>query len=204
MIRKLKYPWVNYIWDLGGTLMDNYKVSATAFTKALDDCGIRVDFDEVYRALRVSTDYAVHRFAPNTPGFVQHYRELEAPHLEDPVLFEGAIDVLESIVSAGGANFLVSHRDNQVFDILKVAGIEDYFTEVVTKDSGLARKPEPESFNYLLQKYQLDPHSTATVGDRPIDVEAGIAAGIASVYFDPPRAMASASVSISALTDLLV
>jgi len=200
---KLKYPWRYYIWDLGGTLLDNYEASTGAFVSALAEFGLSGEHDAVYRALRVSTDEAVATFAPNVPGFVDRYRALEAPHMDDPLLFPGAVSVLSAVIASGGMNFLVSHRDNQVLDILNRAEITDKFTEIVTKDNGFARKPNPESFNYLIDKYGLDRAATVTVGDRQIDIEAGVAAGISAIYFDPPRTFELATVSINALTDLL-
>jgi len=206
--QSLRYPWRFYIWDLGGTLLDNYRASASAFVAALREFGlvkIPADqiYDAVYRSLRISTDQAIADFAPNTPGFLERYRQLEAPHLDDPDLFSGATEVLDAIIAAGGKNFLVSHRDNQVLDILKQAKIADKFTEVVTKDNGFPRKPNPESFDYLIDKYHLDRALTATVGDRTIDIQAGTAAGISTIFFDPTHPNPQATISITALTDLL-
>jgi len=199
----LRYPWRYYIWDLGGTLLDNYEASASSFTQTLSEFGLPGTHDDVYQALRISTDHAIELFAANTPGFLTRYRELEAPHLDDPTLFPGAIEVLTTVIAAGGANYLVSHRDNQVLDIVQKAGITDKFTEIVTKNNGLARKPNPESFNYLIDKYRLPRAETVTVGDREIDIQAGAAANIATVYFDPPRHLPDATISINALTDLI-
>jgi len=199
----LAVPWRYFIWDLGGTLLDNYENSTAAFVEALAEYERTASHDEVYAALRVSTDHAIELFAPDIPGFLQRYRELEAPHLEEPIIFPGVHEVLDAVKSAGGANFLVSHRDNQVLDILRIAGIAADFTEVVTKNSGFPRKPDPTSFDYLIDKYQLPRDLTVTVGDRPIDVEAGRAAGIATIYFDPPRTNPEATRSINTLFDLL-
>jgi len=201
--QQLAVPWRNFIWDLGGTLLDNYENSATAFVQALQEYGVPSDHDGVYAALRVSTDHAIELFDPEMPGFLERYRQLEAEYLAEPILFAGVPEVLAAVVAAGGQNFLVSHRDNQVLDILAQAGIKDYFTEVVTKDSGFPRKPDPTAFNYLIAKYHLDPALTVTVGDRPIDIEAGVAAGISTIYFDPPRTLDIATRSIDALPDLL-
>jgi len=196
-------PWRYFIWDLGGTLLDNYENSSQAFVEALAEYGITAPHDAVYHALRVSTDHAIEQFAPNIDGFLERYRQIEAPHLEEPILFAGAAEVLQAVKNAGGANYLVSHRDNQVLEILKIAGIADDFQEVVTKDSGFPRKPDPTSFDYLIDKYHLDRAKTCTVGDRPIDVEAGNAAHIATIYFDPINPLPSATRSIKSLTDLL-
>ncbi|MDK7057772.1 HAD hydrolase-like protein, partial [Streptococcus agalactiae] len=76
--------------------------------------------------------------------------------LAHPVLFEGAADLLRNIVVQGGRNFLISHRNDQVLEILDKTGISGYFTEVVTSNRGFKRKPNPESMLYLKDKYQIE------------------------------------------------
>ena len=66
-------------------------------------------------------------------------------------------------------------------EILEKTSIAAYFTEVVTSSSGFKRKPNPESMLYLREKYQIG--SGLVIGDRPIDIEAGQAAGLATHLF---------------------
>ena len=107
----------DYIWDLGGTLLDNYETSTAAFVRTLASLGIEASHDEVYQALKVSTDYAVQQFASGVNDFLRSYKANEAKELQHPVLFDGAKELLEIIIEQGGRNFLVSHRDNQVLEI---------------------------------------------------------------------------------------
>jgi phosphoglycolate phosphatase-like HAD superfamily hydrolase len=193
--------YTNYIWDLGGTLLDNYASSTTAFVDTLAEDGITASREDVYRALRVSTAHAVETFARDVPGFLSEYKSAEAAELATPVLFDGACEVLAAVVEGGGRNYLVSHRDRQVLDLLAQTGIDGYFTEVVTADDGFPRKPDPASIRYLLDKYVLD--DVAAVGDRPIDVEAAAAAGIDAIYFNGGRSHPLAVRAISTLRELL-
>ena len=133
----------DYIWDLGGTLLDNYEMSTQAFVKTLANFGCQASHDDVYEKLKESTDAAVKKFIPNQPQFLKAYKALEADYLKTPVLFTGASEVLQAIVASGGRNFLVSHRNKQVLDILEKTKVLPYFTEVVTSESGFARKPNP-------------------------------------------------------------
>jgi HAD superfamily hydrolase (TIGR01549 family) len=160
-------------------------------------------YDAVYAALRQSTEYAVEAFASDLPGFLARYRAAEAESLATPLLFDGAEDVLATVVAAGGRNFLVSHRDNQVRDLLRIEGIDQYFTAVVTADDGFARKPDPAAFLHLIAEYGLDPRRTVAVGDRPIDIEAGIAAGVDTVYFTLGPKDCPATRTITTLRELL-
>ncbi len=177
----MKYQ--DYIWDLGGTLLDNYEISTRAFCETLEEYGHPVPaHDDVYLALKISTAEAVARYAADLPDFLEHYKYHEAIDLEKPVLFRGAKETLTKIVEAKGRNFLWSHRNNQVLDILTAAGIDDLFEEVVTGDSGFPRKPDPSALLYLKNKYEMT--NALVIGDRAIDLEAGRAAGMAVYAFD--------------------
>ena len=172
----------DFIWDLGGTLLDNYELSTIAFMKAMKDHGLLATHALIYQALKVSTDEAIRKFAPSIPQFLQEYKEYEAEALENPILFPGVKAFLKSVVDAGGRNFLVSHRNRQVLEILEKTGIASYFEEVVTSDSGFPRKPNPASMLYLKDKYHMT--DGWVIGDRPIDLEAGQAAGFRTYLFD--------------------
>lgn len=177
----MKYQ--DYIWDLGGTLLNNYEISTRAFCETLEEYGLAVPtHDEVYEALKVSTSEAIKRFAPDVPDFLEHYKYHEAIDLQHPVLFDGVKETLSQIVALGGRHFLWSHRNNQVLDILAAADIDQYFEEVVTGDSGFPRKPDPSALLYLKEKYEMT--EALVIGDREIDLEAGRAAGMAVYHYD--------------------
>ena len=82
-MKAMKYH--DYIWDLGGTLLDNYETSTAAFVETLALYGITQDHDSVYQALKVSTDFAIETFAPNLEHFLEKYKENEARELEHPI-----------------------------------------------------------------------------------------------------------------------
>lgn len=126
-------------------------------------------------------------FAPDIADFRTLYKQEEAKHLQEPVLFEGAKAVLAKIVAKGGRNFLVSHRNHLVLEILDKAEIASYFTEVVTSVNGFARKPSPDSFLYLINKYDIK-HGLV-IGDRQIDIEAGKAAGLDTLLVDGHKSL---------------
>ena len=54
-MKAMKYH--DYIWDLGGTVLDNYETSTAAFVETLALYGITQDHDSVYQALKISTDF---------------------------------------------------------------------------------------------------------------------------------------------------
>jgi HAD superfamily hydrolase (TIGR01549 family) len=59
----------------------------------------------------------------------------------------------------------------------------DYFEDIVSKDVGLERKPDPEGFEYIVDKYKLEKDKTLSIGDRVIDVESSKEAGLQTAFF---------------------
>lgn len=177
----------DYIWDLGGTLLDNYEVSTQAFVKTLSQFGRVALHDDVYHYLKQSTDIAIKKFIPNEPKFLETYQELESEYLKTPILVVGAREVLQAVVDSGGRNFLVSHRNKQVLDILEKTHLLVYFTEVVTSENGFARKPNPESLLYLKDKYDIK--EALVIGDRDIDRQAGQSACFDTLLVDGKKSL---------------
>lgn len=168
--------------------MDNYVSSSQAFLRTLEREGRTAELADIYTSLKEATDVAILRYAAGIPDFRRKYRLEEAKELARPVLFPGIPQLLETLQAAGAQHFLVSHRDQQVIEILQATGILSYFTEVVTSNQGFARKPSPEAFLYLKDKYGLD--KTLVIGDRPMDMIAGQNAGMATYLFDSASQLA--------------
>lgn len=177
----------DYIWDLGGTLLDNYEVSTQAFVTCLEKYGVKASHDDVYIKLKESTTAAINFFIPNEDSFLKEYKSIEAEYLKHPILFEGAYDILAKIVADGSRNFLISHRNKQVLSILELTDLSQYFTEIVTSDNGFARKPNPESMLYLKDKYHIE--NALVIGDRDIDRQAGQAAGFDTLLVDNKKSL---------------
>ena len=99
------------------------------------------------------------------------------------VLMPGARDVLAWAEESGIQQFVYTHKGDNARTILRDLGLESYFTEILTSQSGFVRKPSPEAANYLLGKYQLDSEKTYYIGDRTLDVEFAQNSGIQSINF---------------------
>lgn len=99
------------------------------------------------------------------------------------VLMPGARDVLAWAEEAGIQQFVYTHKGDNALTILRDLGLESYFTEILTNQSGFARKPSPEAAAYLIDEYQLNLDNTYYIGDRTLDVEFAQNSGIQSINF---------------------
>ncbi len=102
-------------------------------------------------------------------------------------LMTGARDILDWTVEQGIQNFVYTHKSDNAFQVLEDLGVRHHFTEILTSDSGFARKPSPEALLFLIDKYGLEKEHTYYIGDRRLDVETAIHAGIHSINLQIDR-----------------
>ncbi len=179
----------NIIWDVDGTLFDTYPAIVEAFRQAVKDLGHDAPIEGITAAAKQSLGYCAadlantYKLDENQIGlrFEEHY-SLMRP--EDQAPFPGVIEICNAICSRGGRNVIITHRGNLgVNELLTTHQMSDLFSGQITRDDGYPKKPDPAAFTAMLERFQLNPKETMTVGDRDIDILAGQAAGIFSCFF---------------------
>ncbi|MCJ0587846.1 HAD-IA family hydrolase, partial [Enterococcus cecorum] len=94
----------------------------------------------------------------------------------------------EKVIEKGGKNYLLTHRENaSAKALLQGSQLDGLFVEIVGPENKFPRKPDPTSLLYLVEKYQMDKTKTVMIGDRPMDIDAGINAGVQSIFYNDER-----------------
>ncbi|MEZ7594766.1 HAD family hydrolase [Streptococcus sp. 27098_8_76] len=177
-----------FIWDLDGTLLDSYEAILSGIEETFGQFSIPYDKEKVREfILKYSVQDLLVQVAEERKLDVEVLNQVRAQSLAEKnaqvVLMPGARDVLAWTDQVGIQQFVYTHKGDNAFAILRDLGLESYFTEILTSQSGFARKPNPEAATYLLDKYQLDPEKTYYIGDRTLDVEFAQNSGIQSLNF---------------------
>ena len=177
-----------FIWDLDGTLLDSYEAILSGIEETFGQFSIPYDKEKVREfILKYSVQDLLVRVAEERKLDVEVLNQVRAQSLAEKntqvVLMSGARDVLDWADQVGIQQFVYTHKGDNAFTILRDLGLESYFTEILTSQSGFARKPSPEAATYLLDKYQLNPEKTYYIGDRTLDVEFAQNSGIRSINF---------------------
>ena len=182
-------PLRHFFWDFDGTLMDTYPAMTEAFCRAVRGEGGTVAEARALALLKESLSHAIGVIASEQglegAHLARRFREEEAPLLlrgVPPV--EGAPEALRALAEAGGRHYLVTHRDRTSLRMLERAGLMDCFTGWVTGEDGFPRKPAPDSLLHLMARHGTDPAACVMIGDRPLDVQAGRAAGMLDCLLD--------------------
>ena len=177
-----------FIWDLDGTLLDSYEAILSGIEETFGQFSIPYDKESVREfILKYSVQDLLEQVAEERNLDAEVLNQVRAQSLSEKnaqvVLMPGAREVLAWADQAGIQQFVYTHKGDNAFAILRDLGLESYFKEILTSQSGFARKPSPEAATYLLDKYKLDPRDTYYIGDRTLDVEFTQNSGLQSINF---------------------
>lgn len=176
---------ISFIWDLDGTLIDSYGAILNSLAYAYDYYGWDFDREQIERYIKEKSvgQLVADKKAQTGIDFKPIYSQNLESRNHEIVILDGALDALEWAKDQGFRQFIYTHKGDNAFPLLKDLGMDAYFTEILTAAKGFKRKPHPEGVDYLVDKYQLDRAKTYYIGDRPLDVDVALNAGIRSINF---------------------
>ena len=177
-----------FIWDLDGTLLDSYEAILAGIEETYRQFSLPYNKKEV-RAfiLKYSVQDLLVQVAEERGLGADRLNQVRAQSLAEKnaqvILMPGGREVLAWANQQGIQQFVYTHKGDNALTILRDLGLDVYFTEILTSQSGFARKPSPEAATYLISKYHLKPDRTYYIGDRTLDIEFAQNSGIQSINF---------------------
>ena len=176
------------IWDLDGTLLDSYDAILAGLEETYATYQLPFDRASIKDyILKHSVQDLLVAVAEEYHLDVTDLNHRRAESLAEKntqvLLMEGARDVLSWGRNAGIQQFVYTHKGENALVILRDLGLESFFTEILTSQSGFARKPDPEAAIYLMEKYELHPEKIYYIGDRSLDIDFARNSQIQSINF---------------------
>ena len=189
-----------FIWDLDGTLLDSYEAILAGIEETYRQFSIPYEKEKVRTfILKYSVQDLLEQVAEERGLDAGLLNQVRAQSLAEKnaqvVLMPGAREVLTWADKQGIQQFVYTHKGDNAFTILRDLGLDSYFTEILTSQSGFARKPSPEAATYLINKYHLNPDRTYYVGDRTLDIEFAQNSEIQSINFLESPAVCNRQIS---------
>lgn len=178
------------IWDLDGTLLDSYSVIVESLRLTMGEAGVIVPFHDVWQYTitdsvssflkKISEEHTI-----SLEHLKQRYSQISSSKYLEIKTMKNAMEVLGMLQENGVDNFVFTHRGKTTIPVLDNLGMTGYFKEILTSQSGFARKPAPDAINYLIERNGLDREHTYYVGDRSLDMGCARNAGIDGILFLP-------------------
>ncbi|WP_252893535.1 HAD hydrolase-like protein [Lentilactobacillus senioris] len=159
-------------WDFDGTLFDTYPAMVRAFHLTLMDLNVdevEIDDHSIYTTMRQQSlgtafDQYGAEFGLNLDQLKITYYRHEVQEVAGAKPIAGVAEILQQAIDNGGANYLLTHRNDQAKQLLADNGFKNQFVDAVTADMPFPRKPKPDSLNYLIDKHNVDRKAAMMIG----------------------------------------
>jgi phosphoglycolate phosphatase len=184
-----KHSFRLLIFDLDGTLIDSKADIAVGMNLALARMNMpplpiaRVA-EFIGDGVQILVERVLHEISGSKPDPLQVqncislFKEEYGQHLLDQTRLYP--NVLQALDRLSWANFAVVSNKPEIFSkrILEGLGIASRFGAIIGGDTTGTRKPDPAGIFKAMETCRAVPSGSMMVGDSPVDIEAGKAAGI--------------------------
>ena len=171
------------LFDLDGTLIDQFKPIYRSYLHALEQLGLEpVDYETVKGTVGGSVDVTMERLIG--PELAPRAVEIFIPYF-DGIMFEdlfalpGANEILEALQSQGARLAVFTNkRGDAARATLDHLGLMPHLSEVFGANDTPWRKPQPEFSQHVLEKMNSSAEESCLVGDSPFDVQSASVVGM--------------------------
>jgi pyrophosphatase PpaX len=176
-------PYKAVVFDLDGTLANTIPTVARLYSHVLQQyTGRKWTLAELLHYFGPPEDIIFERITNDktlSATMLAEYYRLSETHGAEFRAFTGIAEVLAKLQALGvRLGVFTSGVTEAALIRLRHAGLRDFFEAVIGGDQVTNYKPHPEGLQRLLQQFEVEPQTTLFIGDSPLDVHAGRAAGV--------------------------
>jgi HAD superfamily hydrolase (TIGR01509 family) len=176
------------LFDVDGTLTNSIEAYYHVFRKVTRRFGIKIRREDVLEPMATGSLIWNRIIPEDSPDRDEKIKRLmnAIPEIYQEVFqhvlpFPGVESVLEKLderkVKLG---VLTSSRETAVRPLYQHS-LSHYFEVIMTREEGFSLKPEPDGILECLRRMKVQPDHAITIGDTPLDIRAGKAAGALTI-----------------------
>ncbi|MBI1762642.1 MAG: HAD-IA family hydrolase [Acidobacteria bacterium] len=175
-------PYTAVVFDLDGTLANTIPTVARLYSQVLHQhTGRQWTLAELLQYFGPPEDIIFERITNDktlSATMLAEYYRLSEVHGAEFQAFAGIAEVLTRLRALDvRLGVFTSGVTAAALIRLRHAGLLDFFEAVIGGDQVTNYKPHPEGLQRLLRQFEVEPQTTLFIGDSPLDVQAGRAAG---------------------------
>jgi len=174
------------IFDLDGTLINAYAAIADSFNYVMRKFKLKPLSGKSIRGLVGWGDKSLLQpFLSRgdlKKGLILYRRHQGVSLVRKSRLYPQVKELLGFLKQKGYKLAVASNRPTRFsLILLRHLGLENYFDYVLCADKISRGKPHPQILNTIRKRFRVKPDEVLYVGDMPIDLQAGLRAGIKTV-----------------------
>jgi HAD superfamily hydrolase (TIGR01549 family) len=173
------------IFDLNGTLLDDYEYNIRAFQMVFERLGLAIPSERLDRLLGKPTSHII-EVVLQEKGMEADYRALASEKVDNYMkITEGQDtffpDVRETLTSLKGRYRIGLFTGVTRKQVDTLGDFLHFFELIVAGEEAVKPKPAPDTLLYMAEKMGLAPEECVYVGDMPQDMTLARNAGMAAV-----------------------
>jgi len=171
------------IFDLDGTIVDSYKAIYIGFQYTYTKMGLKpLSYDEVKNHVGHSLEHIFRELLGEQniqqaiTLFRQKYSEVFITHTH---FLPDAAEVIKTLYNRGGKLSVATNKLGRFSrSILEHLQVNTFFSAIIGEGDGTRNKPAPDMLYLAIERMGIFQQEAIMVGDSPIDIQAGLNAGI--------------------------
>jgi len=173
------------LFDLNGTLLDDYEYNIKAFQTVFERLGLHVPHERIDALLGKPTSYIIDQILKESgikadclalaEEKVDNYMKITAG---EEVFFPDVRETLSFLKRQYRLGLFTGVTRKQV-DML--GDFLDFFELIIAGEEAVKPKPAPDTLLYMAETMNLDPNECVYVGDMPQDMTLARNAGMAAI-----------------------
>ena len=176
------------IFDRDGVIINSEALTIDAMRKAFKKLGYDMPDSDIPHVIGHSstkyTDYFLTKWTFNPDEFRETMKEFYHKRLDKSLLFSETIELIKKLYKN---NVTMGITTSAGFDgtllILKMAGIDNMFKVIVTREDCEKHKPDPEPYLLTSKKLTIDPSLCVAIEDTSLGIESAKKAGMVCIAF---------------------
>jgi pyrophosphatase PpaX len=172
------------VFDLDGTVVDTVELIVDSFRHATRTVlGLVLPDEEITAGVGQPLMAQMERLsAEHARELYDVYREYNHRRHDELIRgYEGVAEVLGALRGAGRRLGIVTSKSADTTEMaFRAVGLREHFDVVVTASDTAEHKPSPVPLRLCLERLRAPAAGSLYVGDSPVDIEAGRAAGMAT------------------------
>lgn len=178
------------IFDLDGTLIDSVEPYLQMVIEVFQEVGFSAPNREKIMEIVGQAKRIFHELIPEDvkerDGLINHCRKiaydkwLNTFSLQIDVI-NGGIETLERVKEKGITIGIATSATNETLEVFRRSRLDALAQVVITREEVPRMKPAPDSILECLRRLSSNPEESVYIGDAPIDIMAGKAAGTFTV-----------------------
>lgn len=178
------------IFDLDGTLIDSVEPYLQMVVEVFQEVGLSAPDREKIMEIVGQAKGIFHELIPEDVkernGLINHCRKiafdkwLKTFSLQIEVI-KGGIETIERIKEKGINIGIATSATNETLEVFRKSRLDALAQVVITREEIPRMKPAPDSILECLKRLSSNPQESVYIGDAPIDIIAGKAAGTFTV-----------------------